>query len=70
MTKTNFQQSVDEEKRNVVRTFHRFTDSQRATMAANGRKPKDGEYLYTHPAIPGTAFQTKTRAAEAAVSAK
>jgi hypothetical protein len=62
------------ERRRVVRHFQRYTDEQRADHAASHRlghrqRRAVGEFFYTHPDVPGRSFETRTRAARAALKA-
>ncbi|MFI6129471.1 hypothetical protein [Micromonospora sp. NPDC051141] len=59
------------EAKRVVRQFQRYTSEQRADRAASHRlghrqKTALGEHFYTHPGLPGVAFDSRKRAAETA----
>lgn len=58
----------------VVRHYERYTPEQRANRAASHRLgPRQrlavGEYIYTHPYVPGVAFTTRAAAARAGLLA-
>jgi hypothetical protein len=61
------------EAKRVIRHFQKLTSEQRANRAASHRlgprqRTAVGEYFYTHPDVPGTSFESRKRAAEAAVA--
>jgi hypothetical protein len=58
----------------VVRHYQRYTSEERAMRAASHRLgPRQrlavGEYVYTHPYVPGRAFSTRAQAARAGLLA-
>jgi hypothetical protein len=62
------------EWRRVVRVFQRYTSEERMNRAAShrlGHRQREavGEFYYTHPAVPGLAFETRGRAARAGLAA-
>jgi len=64
---------VNVEARRVVRYFQKFTAEQRADRAASRRLGRQqrrevGSFFYTHPDVPGRAFDTRRQAAQAAVA--
>ncbi len=65
---------VEQAARRVVRHFQPFTAEQRANHAAShrltpGQQRAVGTHFYTHPDVPGRAFDTRRAAARAAVAA-
>lgn len=69
---SNYAEALKAESKRVVRNFQPFTSEQRANHAASHRlghrqRERVGEFFYTHPDVPGAAFTTRKRAAEAAL---
>jgi hypothetical protein len=63
------------ETRRVVRHLQHYTNEQRADRAASHRlgpvqRHTIGEYFWTHPDVPGTAFDSRRRAALAGLAAQ
>lgn len=60
------------QQRRVQRHFRYFTTTHRAMFPAShrpgGRVPEFGRYFYTHPDLPGRAFESRGRAALAALA--
>lgn len=73
MSNNNYEAALKAEMKKVTRVFQRYTPRQRATLAAStcnvGHRKRlaVGEYFYTHPLIPNTAFEKRKQAAEAAL---
>jgi hypothetical protein len=70
---SNFDAALKAEMKRVSRRFHAFTSEQRADRAASFRlgyqqRREIGEFFYVHPDFPNTAFQTRSRAARAALA--
>lgn len=70
---SNFDAALKAEAKKVVRGFQHYTSTQRADHASSHRlgfcqKQAVGEFCYTHPDVPGLAFPTRKRAAQAALS--
>lgn len=68
----NYETALKAEKKKVVRCFNVFDSETRANHAASHRlgylqRQRTGDFYYVHPEIPNTAFETRTRAAEAAL---
>lgn len=68
----NFEIALKGEMKKVVRCFQQFTSEQRANHAASHRlghrqRQSLGHFFYTHPAVPNRAFDTRKRAALAAL---
>ncbi len=66
-------EDVTREAKRVTRIFQRYTPEQRANRAAAhtltpGQQKAVGEYLYTHPDVPGKSFGSRQLAARAAVT--
>lgn len=69
---TNFEAAYQAERKLVIRNFQAYTSEQRANHAASfrlGRQQRKavGEFFYTHPNVPGKAFDTRKMAALAAL---
>lgn len=72
MADTNFAVALKAEAKKVIRNFHPYSSETRANHAASHRlghrqRQSLGEYFYTHPSVPGIAFQTRGAAARAAL---
>jgi hypothetical protein len=70
--RTNYEEALKAEAKKVVRNLQRYTSEQRADRAASHRmghrqRESTGEYFYSHPAIPGIAYPTRTAAAQEAL---
>lgn len=70
---SNSAAALKAETKKVIRNFQPHTSDQRADRAASHRmghqqRASIGEYFYTHPEVPGVAFPTRKRAAEAAIA--
>jgi hypothetical protein len=70
---TNFEIALKAETKKCIRCFHKYSSEQRADLAANFRaghqqRRSMGEFFWTHPEVPGIAFPTRKRAAQAALS--
>ena len=68
----NYKTALKAEKKKVTRCFQAYSSEQRASHAASFRlgyqqRQRTGEFFYTHPDIPNIAFDTRTKAAEAAL---
>lgn len=69
---SNYDIALKAERKRVVRCFHKYDSETRANHASSHRlghqqRKAVGEFFYTHPDIPGIAFPTRKRAAEAAL---
>lgn len=74
MSATNYETALKAEMKRVVRHFQPYTHEQRADLAASFRlgyrqRQSTGHHFYTHPDIPGRAFDRRKQAAEAALAA-
>ena len=70
---TNYQIALKAEAKKVSRCFQAYTSEQRANHAASFRlgyqqRKSVGEFFYVHPAVPGIAFSTRRKAAEAGLA--
>jgi hypothetical protein len=70
---SNFEISVKEEMKKVIRCFQRHTSQERADLSASHRLTQNqrnsvGHHYYVHPDLPDTAFPTRKRAAVAALT--
>lgn len=69
---SNFEAALKAEAKRVVRCFQHFTSEQRANHAASHRlgfrqRESVGRFFYTHPDVPGLAFDRRGDAARAAL---
>jgi hypothetical protein len=69
----NYDIAVKAEMKRVIRHFCRYTGEQRANHADSFRlgykqRKADGHFFYTHPDIPGIAFDRRKQAAEEALN--
>lgn len=70
---SNYDAALKAEAKKVIRCFHHYSSEQRADHAASHRlgyrqRRAAGEYFYTHPDLPGLAFDKRFDAARAALS--
>jgi hypothetical protein len=63
---SNYLAALRAEMKRVVRHFQAYTKEQRIQIGYR-ESLGSGEYFYTHPEIPNIAFETRARAAEAAL---
>lgn len=73
MDSSNFEIALKAEMKRVIRCFQAYTSEQRSNHAASSRlgyqqRKAVGQFFYTHPDIPGAAFDTRKGAAMAALS--
>jgi hypothetical protein len=71
-TPSNFDAALKAEMKNVIRHFQRLDSDQISLLYSRPgnpcRKALDrGEFFYSHPAVPGIAFQTRSAAARHAL---
>ncbi len=72
MDGANYTAALKAETKRVVRCFHAYSSETRTMHAASFRLgPQQGkavgEFFYVHPDVPGIAFETRKRAAVAAL---
>lgn len=70
---TNYEAALKAEAKKVVRCFQSYSSEQRANHAASfrlGHRQREavGHFFYTHPDVPGVAFDTRGAAARAALA--
>lgn len=70
---SNYEAALKAEAKRVTRCFQPYGSEARANHAASHRlghrqRQATGEFFYTHPARPGTAYPTRSAAARAAVA--
>ena len=74
MADTNYEIALKAEAKRVARCFNAYSSEARANHAASHRlghrqRASTGDFYYTHPSFPTTAFATRGAAARAAVEA-
>lgn len=74
-TASNYEIALKAEQKRCVRIFQQYSSEQRASHAASHRlgylqRQSTGHFFWTHPDVPNIAFETRIRAARAALSAK
>ena len=73
MAASNYDEALKAEAKKVVRCFQPYSSEQRANHAASFRvgyrqREAVGHFYYVHPAIPNRAFDTRGKAARAALA--